>query len=294
MQTEPHERACVACGANDVTPKFQNLVVCSSCGMVYYPQQIQPETVRDTYRRAYFHGEEYSDYTGDQGARAAQFKVLISRIEDYVPHGGKVYEIGCAYGFWLNIAKTKWQVRGCDICEDACAHARDVLRLDVECGSFSRIGVASGELDAVCMWDTVEHVDALDEMMHAVADAVKPGGILALTTSDIGSLLARVRGPRWRQVHPPSHIWHFSSSTVRRMLSRFGFDVVALSHEGVTRTVGQIIYSLTTLRTGRPSRLYGLCERWGLDKLRIWLNAFDEMLVIARRRCGPTDVSPLG
>ncbi|MGA9925943.1 MAG: hypothetical protein WBQ29_21285 [Isosphaeraceae bacterium] len=56
---------------------------------------------------------------------------------------------------------------------------------------------------------------------------------------------------------------------------------------GLARSVGQIVYSLTSLGRAEPSLAHRLCTRSGLGRLKLWLNTYDLMMVVARRR-GPT------
>ena len=50
---------------------------------------------------------------------------------------GKLLEIGCAYGFFLDLARKHWDVRGLDVAEEGVAHARDDLGLaNVEVADF--------------------------------------------------------------------------------------------------------------------------------------------------------------
>ena len=56
-------------------------------------------------------------------------------------------------------------------------------------------------------------------------EVLKPGGRLFLTTGDIGSWVARIQGPRWRLIHPPTHLHYFSKATITRLLTGLGFSV---------------------------------------------------------------------
>jgi hypothetical protein len=136
------------------------------------------------------------------------------------------------------------------------------------------------------MWDTIEHLESPDAYLSRIAEVLRPGGVLALTTGDIGSWLARRQGPRWRQIHPPTHLWYFSRETMQRALERFGFEVVHFRRIGVARSIGQIAYSLTSLHRDEPSSIYKWLSRSRIGELGVWINSGDLMLVIARRTRG--------
>ena len=54
------------------------------------------------------------------------------------------------------------------------------------------------KVDVITMWDTIEHLKRPDLFIAKAARDLKRGGIIALTTGDIGSVNARLRGRRWR------------------------------------------------------------------------------------------------
>ena len=54
-----------------------------------------------------------------------------------------------------------------------------------------------------------------------------------MTTGDIGSLMARWRGARWRQIHPPTHLHYFSKLTLAQLLERHGFTVAYAGYDGM-------------------------------------------------------------
>ena len=244
-------RYCVACGAHHARPLFRDLVTCSACGMIYYPHRLAPEEVTRLYSEAYFGGAEYYDYLADRPVHEANFRARVRHLARWLPRGRHLLEVGCSYGFFLNLARARWRVRGCDIATEPCRYAREILGLDVLAGDFLEIPLARDEVDALCLWDTIEHLEDAEGYLARAADVLKPGGILALSTGDIGSWLARWQGPRWRQIHPPTHLWYFSRQTMRRTLDRFGFEMCWFRRIGLARSVGQIVYSLTSLKMRR-------------------------------------------
>jgi SAM-dependent methyltransferase len=258
--------------------------------LVYFPNSLTAETVRSLYSAEYFCGAEYLDYLADRSVHQANFRKRVKQLRRFLPAGKRVFEVGCAYGFFLELARQRWCVRGCDIAAEPCTYAAGEFGLDVECGDFLDLRLERGEVDAFCLWDTIEHLDDPARYLARISELLEPGGLVALTTGDIGSWLARLQGPRWRQIHPPTHLWYFSRDTMRRMLERHGFDVVSFRHVGMARSIGQIVYGLTSLGRPRPAALYRLCVRLGLSQVNVTLNTFDLMMVIARRRAGTKTV----
>ena len=103
------------------------------------------------------------------------------------------------------------------------------------------------------------------------------------TTGDIESINARFRKDRWRMIHPPTHLHYFAPPTLARLLERCGFEVSYNRYCGFFRSLGNVAYNILVLRCKRPW-LFHQVERTGLANLGFYLNLYDIMYVIARRR----------
>ena len=82
---------------------------------------------------------------------------------------------------------------GIDITKEGVEHARDKLGLNFFCDDLLKWDFNNRKYDIVCLWDTIEHLKRPDEYLKNIRVNMTDGGILALTTPDIGSLVARFR-----------------------------------------------------------------------------------------------------
>ena len=133
------------------------------------------------------------------------------------------------------------------------------------------------------MWDTIEHLRRPDLYVEKIARLTEPGALLALTTGDIGSMVARLRGPKWRMIIPPVHAHYFSRATLARLLDAHGFEVIHQSYGGVYRSASNVAYIILALRHKRPA-VFRWLQRAGVLDWGFYLNVYDIMYVIARRR----------
>jgi 2-polyprenyl-3-methyl-5-hydroxy-6-metoxy-1,4-benzoquinol methylase len=276
---------CLVCGGRTQPSSLPGLLKCDRCGFVSANLTLTDEEIAALYDRSYFHGDEYLDYVAEEESLRLNFNGRLRTLKQVVPDLGErdIFEIGCAYGFFLDEARHfAKSVAGIDISQDAIAYGRSRFGLDIQQGDYlnRELGRKYG---AIAMWDTVEHLKRPDLFIAKVKDDLQPGGVLALTTGDIGSANARLRGQKWRMIHPPTHLHYFSASTMKMLLDRHGFDVVHLSHPGISRNLRSILYYVLVWRT-RKTRLYDALSRWRVFDLRINANMFDIMYVIARRR----------
>lgn len=278
---------CIVCDANRASPIYGGLLAqCGTCGHVWADVEMGPEQLRALYGYEYFHGEEYSDYLADRRAIERNFASRLAMLERFCEPAThrKLLEIGCAYGLFLDLARSRFDhVAGIDITDEGVRFARSTLGLDVMQGDLVTTDWTGHSYDVVCAWDTIEHLERPDEYVRIAASLMPPGGLLALTTGDIGSLNARVRGDHWRLIHPPTHLHYFSVPTMTRLLERFGFEVVHLEHCGAFRRVGNMLHNVIALRWGQHRLGTRLAQSW-VGRIQFYVNLFDVMYVIARKR----------
>lgn len=257
------------------------LTSCGVCGHVW--AEVDDAALPSLYSHEYFHGVEYGDYLADRPALERNFAARLHTLDRFLQPGHRrLLEVGCAYGVFLEQASHRFETAtGIDISDDAVAHARS-RGLDARQGDLVAADWRDERFDVVCAWDTVEHLGRPDRYVRAAADLMTGGGLLALTTGDIGSLNARWRGRHWRLIHPPTHVHYFSVETMRRLLDRNGFDLVHVEHPGVYRSIGNMLHNVAG-RWGLH-RAGEWAARSALGRSQMYLNLFDVMFVIARKR----------
>ncbi len=161
----------------------------------------------------------------------------------------KLLEIGCAYGFFLEIAKDFFDtVRGIDIAQDGVKYAHEQLKLDVIYGDFLKYNFGTERFNVVCMWDTIEHLPSPHLYIEKISKNLETGGLFALTTPDLGSLNARIKKRRWRFLKPPEHLHFFTMSSLTTLLRKYRFEIIYNSHPGVYLSLDNVIYKLLVLR----------------------------------------------
>jgi 2-polyprenyl-3-methyl-5-hydroxy-6-metoxy-1,4-benzoquinol methylase len=276
---------CPVCGTTSSIPIYAGLSKCRSCTHVWADLALDWEALRAIYHRSYFFGEEYSNYLLDRRTIERNFAARLRVLRRFMtPVHGRLLEVGCAYGLFLNTARDLFaSVEGIDISEDAVAHARSEFSVRATAGDFLRADLSASHYDVVCMWDTIEHLAEPRAYLERAASLMPPGSILAFTTGDIGSLTARVQRDRWRLIHPPSHLQYFTRASATQLVERCGYRVRHLEHCGFWRSAASMVHNLVGLRWGRPALAQRLAAALP-PQLDIYLNLGDILFVIAERR----------
>ena len=276
---------CPVCGHCEFTAIYQGLLKCGECNFITAEIASDGDDLKALYGESYFVGDEYADYVGDKTAIQRNLRRWLKIVRRYVS-GGSLVEVGSAYGFFLELARVHYEATGYDLSEDAVRYATEVLGVTARSADFlTDKPVKDGSVDAVAMWDVAEHLDAPGKFVERASELLRPGGHLFITTGDIEAWLPRRQGPRWRLIHPPTHLQYFSKETMTRMLEGKGFEVVAVSHPGYWRSVKQILHGLFVFgRQDGPSAAYRVLSKVLPGRLNVYINTFDIMFVVARKR----------
>lgn len=279
-------KTCLVCKGDRSDVLYPGILACRGCGFVSADLDLTDGEFEQLYQHDYFHDGEYRDYRADAPVLRRNFRLRLKVLRKYLEPGRHKHllEIGSAYGFFLETAKTAFEtVEGVDIFADGVRHAREALGLDVHAGDFLHYDISGRTFDVVCLWDTIEHLRRPDLYLEKVGRHTGRGALLAVTTGDIASLNARLRKRRWRLIHPPTHAHYFSRDTLSLLLDRCGFDVIYSGYCGFYRSVDQVVHGLQT-GAGLSRRLYDVLRRTGITELGFYLNLYDIMYLIARRR----------
>ena len=135
------------------------------------------------------------------------------------------------------------------------------------------------------MWDTIEHLQEPGKFVEKAFRDLNSNGIIAITTGDIGSLNAHLRGKKWRQYKPPVHLQYFTKKSLKRLLVQKGFKVLKVSYIWNEMSLNNALYIILCIRSNHK-KLYDFLVKIGIKKIKIYINLRDYMFVIARKNGG--------
>jgi len=103
--------------------------------------------------------------------------------------------------------------------------------------------------DVVTAFDVLEHMRDPAVLLVKARGWLAPGGVVALTVPDIGSVPARLMGRFWYYVDPPGHLHYFDADSLRLFLERQGYRVLVVEPAYKVLTLG---YGFEVLRRLNP------------------------------------------
>lgn len=222
------------------------------------------------------HADGYADYRGAELVLRREFARTVDFIRKY-RDGGRLLDVGCAYGFFLQEAGPFYDVAGIELAEDAAAHGR-AQGLRVLSGVADENNLAElGMMDVIVLLDVIEHLPDPHATLALCARHLHIGGILVITTGDFGSLYARLAGARWRLMTPPQHLWYFTRASIERMTRPLGLRVEVFDHPWKIVPLSLILFQIRRM-LGIRSAVAAASGRLGLP-----INLFDAMRVVLRK-----------
>jgi SAM-dependent methyltransferase len=268
-----------------------DILRCRSCGTHFRADLPSPEALLEIYGPAYFSetagdtgGQGYADYLGDEANHRLNARSRLKLLERYCSPG-RLLDVGCAAGFFLDEARQRgWTTKGVEFAATMAELARTRLRVDVDTDSFAAFAAEPETFDAVTMWDYIEHSNDPHGDLGRAAALLAPGGLIAVSTGDIGSLAARASGSRWHLLTPRHHNFFFTRSSLERAFRDAGFEVLESTYASSRYSVHYLLHKLRTLRNA-PSlhRLTTAAARTRVGGLAVRVNLLDVVTVVGRR-----------
>jgi 2-polyprenyl-3-methyl-5-hydroxy-6-metoxy-1,4-benzoquinol methylase len=246
--------------------------------------------LREVYSKDYFRNDHsevtgYEDYERDRYCILKTANRRLDVIGKYRRRPGRLLDVGCAYGFFLEAARKRgWDVDGIDISEHAVAYARDHLGLPAKAGVLEEAGYEPASFDVITAWDVVEHFpDPLRELQYLYT-LLKPGGLLVLSTPDVGSPVARITGHRWMGFKlAEEHLYYFSRETIVEMLEEAGFDRTRTFHVGKDVALEFFARRLSLYVPPAAKAVDRAVAGLGLGRASVYVNPRDIIGVVAKK-----------
>ncbi len=277
---------CPACGANAFQFAFEKrdcrFERCDACGLLR--QNPQVADLAGAYADAYRSGE-YAYFASATGIRRAIADLRLAQVARAHPQARRWLDLGASTGAFVAAAGDWLAARGGGVAEgvefapDAVAAAR-AQGLAVHQSTVEDF-VVEQPYDVITAFDVVEHLRDPAVLLQHARGWLAPGGILAITVPNLGSIHARAMGRHWYFI-APDHLHYFDADILRRLLVRNGFAVRDIATTYKVLTIG---YAIGALRDRNPwlARLADLPARLLPASLRErpWQVPVGEMLAIA-------------
>jgi SAM-dependent methyltransferase len=80
--------------------------------------------------------------------------------------------------------------------------------------------------DVITLQDVFDHLRDPIAILNKCHAMLKPGGMIVIKVHNISCLWAKLTGPRFYAVQPPSHLFYYDKGTLDLLLGKTGFRLI--------------------------------------------------------------------
>ncbi|TNJ36586.1 class I SAM-dependent methyltransferase [Prosthecochloris vibrioformis] len=207
--------------------------VCKSCK--YEKSSFQSAINQDA---AHDKVNESSRETGLKSLRIKNFKSLITRISGTGVTSGRLLDVGCAHGWFLEMAKSQFEVLGVEpdekVYSDATYRGNAVRK-----GYFPDALKVDERFDVIIFNDVFEHLPDVKSTLRSVENYLRTDGLLVLNLPSSSGMFYRVSkilcrmglakyfDRLWQKGYPSPHLHYFNNTNLELLLRSNSFQVVS-------------------------------------------------------------------
>ena len=180
---------------------------------------------------SYYESEDYISHTDGKRSLFERLYHIIKNIAlknkvkliNSHSEKGALLDIGAGTGDFLVAAKKEgWKTTGIEpsLKAKTIAISKGVDFVD------NLTDLKDHSFDVITMWHVLEHVPNLEEYLVALKRLLKPTGTILIAVPNFKSFDANYYGRFWAAYDVPRHIWHFSKTTIKKLFSEKGMNLV--------------------------------------------------------------------
>ncbi len=140
----------------------------------------------DPFGEAYFKKPLYRETPDSQRNRLRLAEAVRLR-----PGGGRLLEVGCGEGGFLNLAASRFDVLGLDASEYAVRTVRDRYGLPAEAADLESAALPAASFDLIAAFNVLEHLSDPAGAVIRLYAALKPGGAFFGSVPNNGGFVGR-------------------------------------------------------------------------------------------------------
>jgi 2-polyprenyl-3-methyl-5-hydroxy-6-metoxy-1,4-benzoquinol methylase len=160
------------------------------------------------------------------------FKPRLAWLNQIYPSKGKLLDIGCSLGIFLELAREDgWEPFGIEFSPMAIAACRE-KSIKVSSYAIERSDFPKNAFDIITLWEVLEHVSTPRDFIAACYQHLKPGGKLIVTVPNIEGIEFQLLGKAHTNIAAPAHLNYFSPERLASFLCEQFFRVECVETPG--------------------------------------------------------------
>jgi len=265
----PELNSCKICGSNNYSffgyLRSWRLVKCDKCGFYYVNPRPTIEDMASYYKKDYYHKTEtlenkIKELNGD-GVQSVWNKGSIPLFEDIstriksIKPKGRILDIGCGYGFFLNVMKKNgYSTIGVEPNSLAADYAKKINGLEVFNGTLEEASFASYFFDIITMNGVLEHLFEPEKTLLECKRILKNGGLCVVSCPNAGFGLPfvylykiffgdniPVDKLKLSMFDAPNHLSFFTSRSIKALFKKVGYEILCIVNPVTIKNPNKIL-----------------------------------------------------
>ncbi len=223
--------ACWSCGSGHSRSLWKGegfrFVRCAGCGLVYQNPQPVFQDLKGRYAERYFRYELANERNFHRLMELGLEDIRFHQRSRGLAAPRRFLDVGCATGLLLaGMRERGWEVRGVELCRESAEYGIRTRGVEIAVGTLQEAAFPEGFFGVAHFSHLIEHLPDPPAFMREVHRILVPGGWMVVVTPNVNGLQARLFRERWRSAIA-DHLTLFSAGTLKRLLERSGFEVLA-------------------------------------------------------------------
>jgi 2-polyprenyl-3-methyl-5-hydroxy-6-metoxy-1,4-benzoquinol methylase len=136
-----------------------------------------------------------------------------------------ILDIGSGTGYFLNTMKNAgYTVYGIELNENARDYSKQKFQLEILPPNYLVEEKFQNKFSIASMWHVLEHIYNPSQYLEHIYNVLHKDGILVIAVPNYTSTDANHYNENWAGYDVPRHLWHFSPTTIKKLLERNGFQ----------------------------------------------------------------------
>lgn len=222
-------RNCPVCNHNGYISIFNKsggiYVKCGRCSMVFLNPVFKESSLKEYYKN--LNTDQAKIISKESKFYREVYSLGLKKIMEYIK-SGRIMDIGCCNGFFLDIAREKgWDTTGVELCLSDAEIARkgghiifteplETIKFDIK-------------FDAVTLWDVFEHIPNPQKYLLSLSKILDNNGVIFMQIPNSDALAARIMRERCNMFDGVEHVNLYNPKTIKKVLRDSGFKILHLS-----------------------------------------------------------------
>jgi SAM-dependent methyltransferase len=198
-----------------------SLEVCQNCGHIFISEPPDKTELDTIYKETY----NYESHRAIEEEKKWRIDKTITRLRNIMPMNTTIIDIGCMYGFTLDVFRNLGytDLVGIEIDKYAVKKCRE-KGYNVFEGTFPqwlRSNMYRTDMERTCLYmsHVIEHIQDLDSFFDEVNTVLKKGDYFIVLVPNARARTAGLLKKYWGWWQVPVHLHHFSIESLIRLLS---------------------------------------------------------------------------